>query len=49
MPWTGRYYYRSVRINGKPRRQYVGYGKLGQLAEQLDVIGRDQRLKELWS
>ena len=40
MPWTGRYYYRSVRVNGKPRRQYVGSGLIGQLAAQMDAVER---------
>jgi hypothetical protein len=42
MPWDGRYYYRSVRVNGQPRRQYVGAGLIGQLASQMDDIDRER-------
>lgn len=43
MPWSGPYYYRTVRVNGKPRRRYVGSGVIGQLAAQTDALKRDQR------
>lgn len=43
MPWTGPYYYRSVRVNGQPRREYVGAGKVAALAAQLDAIEREER------
>jgi hypothetical protein len=47
MPWAGPYYYRSVRVNGQPRREYVGSGRFGELAAQLDVLERqDRELKE---
>ncbi|HVK10512.1 MAG TPA: hypothetical protein VM597_17220 [Gemmataceae bacterium] len=43
MPWAGRYYYRSVPVNGRPRRQNVGPGLLGQLACQLDNAARERK------
>ena len=46
MPWSGPYYYRSVRVNGKPRRRYVGSGAIGQLAAQMDALKRAQRTVE---
>jgi hypothetical protein len=36
--WQGPYYYRSVRDNGRPRRQYVGRGELAQLTAELDGL-----------
>jgi len=43
MPWAGPYYYRSVRVNGQPRREYVGAGKIAELAAQLDALEREER------
>ncbi len=43
MPWVGRYYYRSERVNGQPRRRYVGTGVIGQLAARLDEAERERR------
>src|SRR5262245_25379709 len=43
MPWTGPYYYRSIRVNGQPRREYVGAGEIAQLAAQLDALERTER------
>lgn len=43
MPWAGNYYYRSERVNGQPRRMYVGTGLAAQLAAQLDDIAREQQ------
>ena len=37
------YYYRMTRIGGKPRRVYVGSGRLGRLHELLDR--RDERVR----
>ena len=46
MPWRGSYYYRSERVNGRPRQVYVGRGLLGQLAAQLDEVRREERKLE---
>ena len=45
MTWdsTRRYYYRSERRGGKPRRVYVGGGRLGELAARQDAIEREAR------
>jgi hypothetical protein len=43
MPWSGPYYYRSVRVNGRPRREYVGAGPVAELAAQFDALDRAQR------
>jgi hypothetical protein len=43
MPWSGPYYYRSIRVNGRPRREYVGPSRLGELAAELDALEREER------
>jgi hypothetical protein len=43
MPWSGPYYYRSVRVNGQPRREYVGAGRIAELVAQLDALERQER------
>ena len=43
MPWSGPYYYRSIRVNGQPRREYVGSGRIAELAAQLDDLERQER------
>src|SRR5262245_28031254 len=45
MGWDkdGRYYTRSRRENGRVVREYVGGGKLGELAAQLGAIDREKR------
>jgi hypothetical protein len=44
MPWTdGRYYYRSVRENGKPRRVYVGTGPAAEAAAEEDRRVQEER------
>src|SRR5262245_1760603 len=48
MPWERNYYYRSKRINGKPRRIYLGAGPAGMLAAEEDRQARAERdLQEL--
>jgi hypothetical protein len=41
-----RYYYRSKRIAGKVRRQYVGCGEEAELAAALDELRRARRRAE---
>ena len=43
MPWHGPYYYRSQRVNGKPRRIYVGSGPAALLAAEQDRQAREAR------
>lgn len=43
MPWTGPFYYRSVRVNGQPRRQFVGSGLIGRAAAELDAVERERK------
>ena len=46
MPWDRGYYYRSVRRNGRPRREYVGGGRVAVLVSQMDEIQRQRRQAE---
>jgi hypothetical protein len=46
MPWFGKYYYRSVRVNGQPRRIYIGPGHKGQQAAEADQRAREQRARD---
>jgi hypothetical protein len=41
--WDRGYYYQHKRIDGKPRRVYVGGGLLGELAARLDARDQAQR------
>lgn len=41
--WERGYYYRHARVNGQPRRVYVGGGLLGQLAANDDAHERARR------
>ena len=43
MPWYGKYYYRSVRLNGKQKKLYVGHGLLGEVAAEADLRARESR------
>jgi hypothetical protein len=50
MGWEERrghsYYYRSVRVGTRVRKEYVGGGDLGQLVARLDELERLQRKEE---
>jgi hypothetical protein len=44
MGWErGRYYTRSKKVNGRVVREYIGSGRVAQLAAELDAIERDRR------
>ena len=55
MPWFGNYYYRSKRVNGRPRKIYVGGGEIGEKAAEEDRLERirkqeaNRRHKEQWN
>jgi hypothetical protein len=48
MGWErqGRYYYRVRKVGGRVVRQYVGTGRVAELAAQLDAIEREKRAAE---
>ena len=50
MPWEQRgkrrYYYRAVRIAGRPRRTYVGTGIVAEMAAAADQQRRLQRQRQ---
>ena len=44
MAWDKRgYYYRSERDGRRVRRMYVGAGRAGEIAAQLDALAREER------
>lgn len=47
MGWDrGRYYTRSTKVDGRVVREYVGSGRVAELAAQLDAIAREKREQE---
>jgi hypothetical protein len=47
MGWDrGRYYTRSRKVSGRVVREYVGVGRVAELAAQLDALAREKRQLE---
>ena len=47
MGWDrGRYYTRSKKVNGRVVREYVGTGRVAEMAAQLDALTREAREQE---
>lgn len=47
MGWErGRYYTRSKKVNGRVVREYVGTGRVAELAARMDTIDRERRRME---
>jgi hypothetical protein len=44
--WERGYYYRARKVGGRVVRQYVGKGRLGELAAELDALERERRRQE---
>jgi hypothetical protein len=42
----GRYYTRSHKVNGRVLREYIGGGRVGRLAAELDKVDRREREAE---
>src|SRR5262249_24941965 len=48
MPWRRGHYYRSVRVNGRPKHVHIGTGPMAQLiAQQDDAAWEARRAAEL--
>src|SRR4051794_22799549 len=43
MAWERGYYYRVRKVNGRVVREYVGAGRVAELAAQLDTLERERR------
>ena len=46
MAWSGNFYYRSVRVNGRPRRVYIGSGAVAEAAAAEDERARVNKVLE---
>jgi len=46
MSWESGYYYRARKVNGRVVREYLGKGRLAELAARQDVLRRRQREAE---
>jgi hypothetical protein len=46
MAWERGYYYQAEKIGGRVVKTYVGHGRIGELAAQLDAIEREKRASE---
>jgi hypothetical protein len=43
MAWEKGYYYRARKVSGRVVREYVGRGRVAELAAQMDLLDRQQR------
>jgi hypothetical protein len=46
MGWERGYYYRVRKVGGRVAREYVGTGRVAELAAQLDALERERRQRE---
>jgi hypothetical protein len=46
MAWERGYYYRVRKVNGRVVREYVGTGRVAELAAELDALQRQERQRE---
>jgi hypothetical protein len=47
MGWDkGRYYTRSKKVNGRVVREYIGTGRVAELAAEIDALQREERQLE---
>ena len=50
MGWDkGRYYTRSRKVNGRVVREYVGAGRVAELAAEIDAVERERRRLEAFA
>ena len=46
MGWERGYYYRVRKVNGRVVREYIGAGRVAQLAAQMDALEMEKRQQE---